>query len=272
MSTNDTFVYEHKGYLQCHLGGANAVRHAGRLASVDRAADNTHNFRLGLARTLPLALGAVPFGLAYGVVAIQAGLTIAEAMLMSLLVFAGASQFMAVVMLQSGAGIPLIVASTLLVNLRHLMMGLSLSPYLTSAAPRWQRLLAFAMTDESYITSVTHYREQEEGRANPHFMLAAGASIYVAWGSASLVGALAGHSISDPLKWGLDFAMPATFLTMLVPQVVSPRVAAVVAVSASVATAAYVLVPGKWYIILAVIAATLTGVVLETLSERGEAL
>lgn len=235
------------------------------------ASDNAHQLRLGLIKTLPLALGAFPFGVAYGVVAIQAGLTVPETMLMSLVVFAGASQFMAVVMIASGVGIPLIVASTLLVNLRHLMMGLSLSPYLTEATPWWQRIVAFGMTDESYITSVTHYRDQVEEQGNPYFMLGSGGSIYVAWAIASLVGALAGHAISDPLKWGLDFAMPATFLTMLLPQIVSRRMAVVVAVSAVVATASYVLVPGKWYIILAVVAATLTGVVLETRAERGVA-
>ncbi|MFA5843499.1 MAG: AzlC family ABC transporter permease [Coriobacteriia bacterium] len=237
-------------------------------SKLEQAVDDRHQFRLGLARTLPLALGAVPFGLAYGVVAIQAGLTVPETLLMSLVVFAGASQFMAVVMIQSGAGIPLIVASTLLVNLRHLMMGLSLSPYLSEATPRWQRVLAFGMTDESYLTSVTHYREQDEGRVSPYFMLGSGGFIYVAWAAASLVGALVGHAISDPLGWGLDFAMPATFLTMLLPQIVSRRLAAVVTVSALVATAAYVLVPGKWYIILAVVAATATGVILETRAEK----
>lgn len=231
-------------------------------------AEDRHQFRLGVVKTLPLALGAVPFGLAYGVVAIQAGLSVAETMLMSLVVFAGASQFMAVVMVQAGAGTLLIVASTLLVNLRHLMMGLSISPYLTESTPWWQRIVAFGMTDESYLTSVTHYRDQEQEQGNPYFMLGSGGSIYVAWGIASLIGALAGHSIANPLKWGLDFAMPATFLTMLLPQVVSKRLAAVVTVSAVVATAAYVLVPGKWYIILAVVAATLTGITLETLAEK----
>jgi 4-azaleucine resistance transporter AzlC len=230
--------------------------------------EDSHQLRLGLVKTLPLALGAFPFGLAYGIVSIQAGLTVAETVLMSLLVFAGASQFMAVVMLQSGAGIPLIVASTFLVNLRHLVMGLSLSPYLSEATPWWQRVLAFGMTDESYVTSVTHYREQDEEQGNPYFMLGSGGSIYVAWAVASLIGALVGHSISDPLKWGLDFAMPAAFLTMLLPQIVSRRVGIVVIVAAVVGTAAYVLVPGKWYIILAVAAGTLTGVVLETIAEN----
>ena len=230
--------------------------------------DDRHQFRLALVKTAPLALGCIPFGIAYGILAVQAGLTVAETMLMSLVVFAGASQFIAVVMLQAGAGIPLIVASTLLVNLRHLMMGLSLSPYLTRSTPKWQRILAFAMTDESYVTSVTHYRESAEEQGNPWFMLGSGGSIYVVWALASLVGALAGHAIDDPLKWGLDFAMPATFLTMLVGQIVSKRVALVVATSALVATAAFVLIPGKWYIILSVVTATVVGVVLETVAEK----
>jgi 4-azaleucine resistance transporter AzlC len=230
--------------------------------------DNAHQFRLGLLKTMPLALGAFPFGIAYGVVAVQAGLTVPETMLMSLVVFAGASQFMAVVMIQAGAGIPLVIASTLLVNLRHLMMGLSISRYLSETTPWWQRVVAFGMTDESYLTSVTHYRDQEAEQGDPYFMLGSGGSIYVAWAIASLVGALAGSSIADPLKWGLDFAMPATFLTMLLPQIVSRRLAVVVAVSAIVATATYVLVPGKWYIVVAVIAATATGVLLELRAER----
>jgi 4-azaleucine resistance transporter AzlC len=237
-------------------------------AKTATAADNRHQFWLALVKTWPLALGAIPFGLAYGIIAIQAGLTVAETMLMSLVVFAGASQFMAVVMIQSGAGIPLIVASTFLVNLRHLVMGLSISPYLSESTPWWQRVLAFGMTDESYVTSVTHYREQDDEQGNPYFMLGSGGTIYVVWAIASLVGALAGHAIADPLKWGLDFAMPAAFLTMLLPQIISRRIAAVVVVSAGVATASYVLIPGKWYIILAVVAATATGVVLETLAEK----
>ena len=83
--------------------------------------EDAHQFRVGLAKTLPVVLGVMPFGLAYGVVAVQAGLTVAETMLMSLVVFAGASQFMAVVHDPGRApAMPLIVASTLLVNVRHL--------------------------------------------------------------------------------------------------------------------------------------------------------
>lgn len=231
-----------------------------------------HDFRLGIAKTLPLAVGVAPFGLAYGVLAVSAGLTIAETLLMSLLVFAGASQLTAVAMLMGGAGVPLVIASTFLINLRHLVMGLSMSPYFTGTTSRWRRILAFTMTDESYLVSIGHFRDQEVEQGSPHLMLGAGLTIYVVWAVTSLAGAMAGQAIDDPLRWGLDFAMPATFLTILLPQIVSRRVAIVVAVSAAVATVSYVLVPGKWYIILAVVAGTLCGVVMETVAERRAAV
>jgi len=230
--------------------------------------DDRHQFGLAVVRTLPFALGIIPFGLAYGVLAVGAGLTVAETLLMSLLVFAGASQLTAVVMLQGGAGMPLVIASTFLINTRHLVMGLSISPYFTEATPRWRRVLAFAMCDEAYLLSIGHYGEQRVSQGNPYFLLGSGATIYVVWAITSLVGAMAGHAVDDPMAWGLDFAMPAAFLTLLVPQIVSMRVAVVVAASAAVATASYLLIPGTWYMILAVLTGTVLGVTLETAAER----
>lgn len=226
-----------------------------------------HNLRLGVTKTLPLLLGIIPFGLAYGILATQAGLTVVETMAMSLIVFAGASQFMAVGMFAAAADPFTIIVSTWLINLRHLVMGLSLSPYLAQVGPWWQRMLAFGMADEVYLTTITHYREEQAevgaDHGSPHFMLGSALLLYVGWAATSLAGALVGRSISDPLAWGLDFAMPATFLTMLLPLIATRRTLAVVVVSAVTATATYVLIPGKWYIIVAVVAATTVGVLLE---------
>lgn len=229
---------------------------------------DAEQFRLGLSKTAPVVMGVIPFGLAYGVLAVQT-LTLAETLLMSLVVFAGASQFMAAGMFQAGVAGPTIVLSTLLINVRHLVMGLSLSPYLSQMKPGWQRMLAFGMVDESYLTTITHYREQGLPQGNPYFLLAAGLLMYVSWFLSTLVGAIAGGAIDDPLKWGLDFAMPATFITMLLPQLTSRRVAVVVAVAAISGTACFLLIPGKWYIIIAVMVGTITGVVLESREDRG---
>jgi predicted branched-subunit amino acid permease len=128
-------------------------------------------------------------------------------------------------------------------------------------------MLAFGMVDESYLVSVTHFREHGQDSGSRHFMLASASAMYFVWAASSLAGAMAGHAIADPLKWGLDFAMPATFLTLLLPQMVSLRLLVVVVVAATAATASYVLVPGKWYILIAVVAGTAAGLLLETLAE-----
>ena len=228
---------------------------------------NAHEFRMGLLKTLPIVIGVIPFGLAYGVLAVHAGLTIGETLLMSLVVFAGASQFMAAGMLQAGVGGPAIVFSTLLINLRHLVMGLSLSPYLSETKPRWQRMLAFGMADETYLVTITHYRHQGDSQGNRHFMLGSAALMYAVWAVASFSGALIGQAIADPLKWGLDFAMPATFITLLLPHVVSWRLFAVVVVAGGAATVSSLLIHGKWYIIIAVVVGITTGLLLEGRSD-----
>jgi predicted branched-subunit amino acid permease len=170
---------------------------------------------------------------------------------------------MAAGMFQAGVGGPMIVFSTLLINLRHLVMGLSLSPYFAHETSRWRRVLAFGMADECYLVSITHFREQSVPQGSRHFMLGSAALMYGVWAVSSLTGAVAGHAISDPLAWGLDFAMPATFLTLLLPQIVSLRLLAVTAVAGATATASYLLIPGKWYILIAVAAGTGAGLLLE---------
>lgn len=212
-------------------------------------------------------IGVVPFGLAYGIVASQTGLSIAETTLMSLVVFAGAAQFMAVSMLQSGVSTLFIVLSTLMINLRHLLMGLSLSPYLKKQKSIWHYLLAFGMVDESYATTISHYQSSESDQGNPYFMLGSAAGLYVFWAASSVAGGLLGHSIKDPLSWGLDFAMPATFLSLLIPQIKSKRILTVAVAAGVAAVAAYLLIPGKWYIIIATLGATALGTLMEIAGE-----
>lgn len=229
-------------------------------------------FGSGVQKTAPLMLGVLPFGLAYGIMATQGGLTLAETGLMSLVVFAGSAQFMAAGMFQAGAGAFWIVFSTLLINLRHLLMGLSLAPYLAKQKSGRLFLLAFGMTDETYAATISHYQAMGLPDGSPGFMLGSNTGLYTAWFISSITGALLGHELSihhiDPLTWGLDFAMPATFLSILIPQVCSLRVLAVVLASGACAVAAYQLIPGKWYIIIATVIATGLGTWLEIGGER----
>lgn len=224
-------------------------------------------FFLGIKKTMPLMVGVIPFGLAYGIMGIQAGLKLPELTLMSMFVFAGSAQFMAVGMIKEGISFTLIVISTLLINLRHLLMGLSLAPYLNRQKTRWLYLLAFGMVDESYASTINHYKESGSEQGNPFFMFGAAFGMYIFWIGSSLIGAILGYSIKDPLSWGLDFAMPATFLSILVLQIKSVRIMTVFFVSGISAVAANIYIPGKWYIIIATVVATATGTFMELTEE-----
>lgn len=219
------------------------------------------HFRRGALDSLPILLGVIPFGITYGVIGLTVGLTPAETLLMSLLVFAGAAQFIAATMIGMGVrDFTLIVLTTLLINLRHLLMGASLAPYLTRVPLARQALLAFTMVDETY--AVTIDRIARAGYSDA-YQLGANTLAYTIWSGSTLAGILIGEHIPDPLAWGLDFALPATFLALLIPRLTTRVSLLVCLVAALVATLAALHLPGKWYIILAALAAVLVGGLLD---------
>lgn len=227
---------------------------------------NLAEFRRGAADTLPILLGVVPFGIAFGIVGLTVGLTPFETVLMSLLVFAGAAQFISITMIGMGvADFTLIVFTTFLINLRHLLMGASLAPYLAGLSLARQAVLAFGMVDETY--AITMDRIARNGYSDS-YQFGANAAAYLAWFLATVAGVLAGAYIPDPLAWGLDFAMPATFLAILVPRLNTKTSLIVCLVSAAVAVGAAVGLPGKWYIILAGLAATFAGGIIEPAADK----
>lgn len=218
-------------------------------------------FYQGVYDSLPIMLGVLPFGIAYGVVGLSVGLTGLETLFMSLVVFAGASQFICVTMIGMGlVDFSLILFTTLLVNLRHLLMGASISAYVRKFSLGRQAVIAFAMTDESY--SITMNRVQKKGYSQG-YQLGANTAIYVTWGLATLIGIVVGKYIPDPLAWGFDFAMPVTFLAMLIPQLKNRSSLIVCLVAGGVAVASALYLPGKWYIVLACLTASLVGGLLE---------
>ncbi len=219
------------------------------------------DFRQGVRDSLVIMIGVIPFGITCGVMALSVGLTPVETILMSLTVFAGAAQFISITMLGDGAaGWGIISLTTLLVNLRHLLMGASLAPYMLKLPAGLQALLTFGMADETYAITIS--RTQKTGYS-PGYQFGANTAGYVTWALSTVAGVLIGGHISDPLAWGLDFAMPATFLALLMPRLVNRTSLAVFAVAAVVAVLGALYLPGKWYIILACIIASLTGGLLE---------
>lgn len=226
----------------------------------------TSEFWIGVRDSIPLVVGVVPFGITCGIMALAAGLTSGEALFMSMFVFAGAAQFIAITMLGAGIkGWGIIVFTTLLINLRHLLMGASLAPYIIRLPISLQALLSFGMVDETYAITVD--RIQKNGY-NASYQLGANILFYSAWIASTAVGVLLSGYISDPLAWGLDFAMPAIFLAMLIPRLVNPVAVVVCGVAAVVAIIGMLYLPGKWYIIAACLASAAVGGLMEEESKH----
>jgi 4-azaleucine resistance transporter AzlC len=217
-------------------------------------------FREGIIDTLPIMVGVFPFGLAYGIVAQSIGLTVSETMAMSLLVFAGAAQFVSLPMFAAGVGLPMISLTVLLINLRHLLMGASMAPYMSGLSLPFKALLSFGMVDETYAVTIRRIQQQGYSAA---YQLGSNTAAYITWVLSTAGGIMLGSHISDPLSWGLDFAMPATFLALLIPRLIDKVSLFVCLVAAGVSLLAAVTIPGKWYIIIACLTAVAAGEFME---------
>jgi 4-azaleucine resistance transporter AzlC len=204
-------------------------------------------FFRGVRRALPLTPADFPVGLLFGVLSRQAGLSLGEAVLMSAVVNAGSSQFVAVGMWNAPIPLIPIVATTLLVNLRHVLMGLTIRPWL-SPLPAWQRYpAAFVLTDESWAMSSVEF---ESGRQDGAFLVGVGATLYAGWVIATVVGTLTGAVIHDPARWGLDFAFVAVFIALLTSLAKGWRSVPPWVLAAGAAIAANRLLPGNWYVLV----------------------
>lgn len=209
----------------------------------------------------PVVLGVVPFGITCGIMGLTANLSGAETILMSVFVFAGASQFIGITMLGAGVtGWGIIILTTLLVNLRHLIMGSSLAPYMIKLPLPFQAVLAFFLTDEAYALTISRIYK---AKYSVLYQLTVSTFLYLVWVLATIAGVVLGSYISNPLTWGLDFAMPATFLVLLIP-LLADRISLIVFfIAAVVSVSAALYLPGKWYIIITCLAASLIGGLLE---------
>jgi 4-azaleucine resistance transporter AzlC len=210
---------------------------------------------------MPLIIGALPFGVLYGVVCLTAGLSWWVAQAMSAFVFAGSAQFIAASLVGQGTPFPFIVLTTFVVNLRHALYGASIAPYLRGLPAAWSAFLAFGLTDESYATVIVHYRDGLRGDApNKHwYFLGANIAMYVCWQLDTAAGYWIGTALGDPLALGLDFVLPVVFIAILIPQLKS-RATIFAALAASAVAVLAVALPNKLGLLIAMAAGILTGV------------
>lgn len=223
------------------------------------------SFLVGMRDTVPFMLSCFPFSFACGLLGRQAGLSMAEVGCMGALVYAGTAQFIGITLIQAGASAPVIILSSLIVNLRYLLQGLSLAPFLSWMRARWLFAIAFGIVDETYAVAISRYLKEGKPRGDPIYFLGSTASLYVIWVGSSVAGCALGSIVGDPCRWGLDFAMPAAFISIVMPQLVDGRAWSVFLISGVAALIVKQLTPGTTYLILAAVAGSLIGMVLETL-------
>jgi predicted branched-subunit amino acid permease len=197
---------------------------------------STHrDFLAGARDALPILLGVVPFAMICSVAAVSVGLTSTEAMGMSFIVFAGASQLAVLQLMGQGAVWPVMVLTAWTINLRFTMYSAALAPYLKEE-PLWRKApFAYALSDQAFGVTMSHFTN--ELPANPAwYYYGAATAVWVTWNTSAVVGALLGTLV--PENWGLDFAFPLSFMALMFaalkdrPTVLAAAVAGLVAVLA----------------------------------------
>jgi 4-azaleucine resistance transporter AzlC len=223
-----------------------------------------NEFLAGVRAELPIILGVFPFGLIFGAIAVAAGMPALVAQFMSSAIFAGSAQFIAAQLIALGTPAVVLLATTFVVNLRHLLYSASLSPYVRHLPLRWRLILAYLLTDEAYAVTIIHYSEADAPIEAKHwFFLGAGLTLWTAWQLSTALGIVLGARV--PESWSLDFTLAVTFIGLVVPTLRDrPHLAA--ALTAGLVAMATITWPYKLGLMAAAPVGILTGYGLERLS------
>jgi 4-azaleucine resistance transporter AzlC len=219
----------------------------------------------GIRDTLPLEVGAIPFGIIFGALAVNSGLSPAAAMGFSLFVFAGSSQFIGSNLVAQGVGIPLIVFTTFIVNVRHALYGATLAPHMKHLSQRWLLPLGFLLTDETFVVVISRYNQPDKSPFKHWYHLGSSIFMYLNWNFWTFIGIVAGQSVPDLSQYGLAFAMDVTFIGMIMPQLKN-RPMVLAALVAGLSAVALNNVPNKLGLIIAVFIGIAVGIIAETLT------
>jgi len=222
--------------------------------------------RAGLEAAWPICLGFFPIGLSLGVLAQKSGLAPWQMALMSLVVFAGGSQFIAVAMLAAN-GTPLaIVTTTFMINLRHLLMSSSLSLHFPDASRRFLALFAYGVTDESFAVNMSRFNTGNWDRLSA---LTLNQVTNATWFVSTVLGTYAGQFIPAG-TFGIDYALTGMFICLLVFQLKNAVFVATAVIAAICSVLVYLCLPGNAYVIVASCLAATAGFALKRLARKRE--
>lgn len=227
------------------------------------------SFWEGVRAEIPLLIGVFPFGMIYGALALNAGLSALVSQMMSSIVFAGSAQFVTAQLVKDAAPGFVIILTIAVVNLRHMLYSASLAPYLKHLSLKWKILLSYLLTDEAYAPSILHYEKEGIKPFSHWFLLGAGFSLWFTWQVSTALGIFLGAEMPEDIP--LDFALPLTFIAMVVP-ILKKRPMVASAVSAGVTALLAYNLPFKLGLILAALVGILVGTVLENKKDSSEAI
>ncbi len=214
----------------------------------------------GLRDEAPILLGVIPFGLIYGAAAVNALVPARAAQAMSAVVFAGSAQFIAAQLIGASASGLVILMVIFVVNLRHALYSASVAPHIRHLGPGWKALLAYLLTDEAYAVVITHYRREGNCPNRHWYYLGAGLALWTSWQFSTLAGIFVGAQM--PQNWPLSFALPLTFIALVVPALRDrPSIAAAVVAAGAGLLAIHL--PLKTGLLVAALLGILVGMALE---------
>lgn len=215
----------------------------------------------GAQDVLPLTIGALVFGMVFGLLAAKAGLSLSEAALMSGFVFAGASQFAVVQSWSDPVPVFTMILMTLAINARHIVMGVVLAPWLRPIGRVRAFASLFLMVDESWGLSVANMRR---GGTDAAYLAGSGATLFVCWLSGTIVGRVSSGLVPDPERWALDFLPLALFLALLMGFWQGPHSLVSWLFAAAVASGADMIVGPGWPVLLGALAGASAGALIDT--------
>ncbi|HWR05335.1 AzlC family ABC transporter permease [Sporomusa sp.] len=222
--------------------------------------ENSHSFKKGFVAGIPLVIGYFPVAMAFGLLAKTVNISLLDSCLFSLIVFAGASQFMALDLIKAGIATVDIVLATFLLNLRHLMMSASLAVRLTDVKKSWLPFIAFGITDESFSVA-----SLQQGKLSVPFLLALQGFSYISWVGGTFAGYLLGTALPLSVQSALGVGLYAMFTAILVPEIKKSANILCLALIAGVIYAAnsyFQVLPSGWSLIISIIFASLAGLFL----------
>lgn len=171
----------------------------------------------GMVDMLPLSLAVLPWGILFGSLAVQRGFSWLEAQMFSAIIFGGAVQIVTVELIADNASLFTVLFSAFIISSRHFLYGLTLRDRLSPKPLRWRLSLGFLLTDELFALSGD--RRAYRNRFRLYYALGAGGSFYLSWNLWTFIGIVAGASLPDLTELGLDFAIAATFIALVIPEI-----------------------------------------------------